>query len=133
MADRRTFIKTVASLGILTSTAGCASFGTQGVPSGDGDYKYITGIEQTVIGSENGMQSALRLTLTDFAISKHSAGESILVLHEDTGSSVQNRTMSTSQIPHNLNTLVIPVDNIGNIKSVAVVDDENNVLETKSY
>lgn len=134
MADRRNFIKAVGSLGLLTGIAGCAGLGTQGVPDkSDGDYKYVTNVEQTVIGSEEGTQSALRLTLTDFATSKHSAGETILILHEDTGSNIDSRTMSQSVIPNNSNTLVVPVNKIGNVEDVAVVDDENNVLETQSY
>lgn len=86
------------------------------------DYTYINGATEQLIGEEDEIEDGIQVELTEFAVSKHSAANEVLLLSEDevTEEAVVNRvTIPESQ------SIVIPIPTATpTIQSIAVVDDE---------
>lgn len=115
--------RAVAGVGttIMTALAGCSSSDV-GVSSEDGkpeEFKYIEETQETVIGDGTEVQSAVIVTLTDFAVSRHSAASEVLV--HNSGEVVGNSSMVDS------NSLTIPIAG-EKYDLIVVVDDDSNTL-----
>lgn len=119
--------------GVTATVAGCSGTPNIGSTSGtkesdeiesNGDeFEYINSVESTVIGKNQTSEPAVIVSLTDFAVSKHSAATEIVVY---SGEQNVGQTLVTDS-----KSLTIPISK-GEFDVIRVADDSGTTLSEYS-
>lgn len=121
--------KVVGSIvtGVAVLGAGCSGT-TLNTSSGSGgqkdrEFEYVKSTESTVIGKNETSEPAVVISLTDFAVSKHSAATDIQVQNGD--NAVGESTITDSK------SLTIPLSK-DEFNKIKITDDNDNTLSEYS-